>query len=60
MFEGHQRQLNPEERVKFVGDAFRFEGVPHLSASWHNSDDHEKTVLAAVALLERSGQGSGP
>jgi Cdc6-like AAA superfamily ATPase len=58
MFEGYQRQLSSEERMEFVGKAFRIEAAPHLSDSWHNSDDHEKTVLTAIALLEREGRGA--
>jgi AAA-like domain len=59
MFEVHTRQLSPEEAMKAVRDAFRSEAAPHFSDYWHNSDDYEKTVLTAIALLEREGKNGG-
>jgi hypothetical protein len=59
MFDGHCRKLLPDARKESVQKAFRAEAASHLSDYWHNSDDHEKTALTAIALLERKGKGGG-
>jgi hypothetical protein len=59
MFEAHIKNLNPGERLKFLITKFREEAAPHLADYWHNSDDHEKIVLTALAALERHGKAGG-
>jgi len=59
LFEAYIKNLNPGERLNFLVTEFREEAAPHLADYWHNSDDHEKIVLTALAALERRGKAGG-
>jgi hypothetical protein len=58
LFESYANGLGPDERPKFLQQEYREEATPHLSDYWHNSDDHEKIVLTALALLEPQAKQS--
>jgi Cdc6-like AAA superfamily ATPase len=58
LFEAYANGLGPDERLKFLRGEYREEATPHLSDYWHNSDDHEKIVLTALALLEPQAKQS--
>jgi hypothetical protein len=53
LFEAWKQKLGPEQRLAYMHKEFCEEATPHLSDYWHNSNDHEKIVLTALALLER-------
>jgi hypothetical protein len=56
LFDAYSKNLAADERIQFLTKEFHEEASPHLDDYWHNSDDHEKIVLAALALLERHGK----
>lgn len=53
LFAAYCENLNIEERNTFLLREYWEEAAPHLDDYWHNSNDHEKIVLAAMTLLER-------
>jgi hypothetical protein len=59
LFEAYANNLSSDERMEFLVKEFREDATPHLDDYWHNSDDHEKIVLTALALLERQGTTGG-
>jgi hypothetical protein len=56
LFAAYADHLDAPERNKFLVKEYREEAAPHLDDYWHNSLDHEKIVLTALALLERQGK----
>ena len=53
LFEAYSMNLSPDGRITFLNKSFREEARAHLDVYWRNSDDQEKIVLTALALLER-------
>lgn len=58
LYLSYQRGLGPLERQEFLTERFRAEAIPHIIDYWDNSDDYEKIVLTAAALLERANDSS--
>jgi Cdc6-like AAA superfamily ATPase len=56
LFDAYTRQVDEAERRRLLVARFGEEAEPHLSDYWRNSDDSEKIVLTAIALLERNGK----
>ncbi len=56
LYESHQKGLSEAERTAFLSEQFRDEAIPHLVDYWDNSDDNEKIVLTAAALLGRAAE----
>jgi len=54
LYESHQLGLDEAARPAFLTENFRSEAIPHIVDYWDNSSDHEKIVLTAAALLERT------
>ena len=52
LYESHQQGLDEAARKNFLMEKFRGEAIPHLVDYWDNSEDYEKIVLTAAALLE--------
>jgi hypothetical protein len=52
LYESHQKGLDEGARIRFLRQQFDQEATPHLADYWDNSDDYEKIVLTAAALLE--------
>jgi Novel STAND NTPase 2 len=55
LFDAYVRDADEAERRTLLVTRFAEEAEPHLSDYWRNSDDCEKIVLTAIALLERNG-----
>jgi AAA-like domain len=53
LYESYRENLDEEARKRFLEKQFDDEAKPHLADYWNNSDDYEKIVLTAAALLER-------
>jgi AAA-like domain len=53
LYESHRRDLDDEARRRFLEEQFDHEAKSHLRDYWDNSDDNEKIVLTAAALLEQ-------
>lgn len=53
LYQTHAQHLNTDAREKFWRGEFRKQAAPHLAEYWRHSDDREKIVLAALALLEQ-------
>jgi hypothetical protein len=45
-----------QERERYLLHEFREEATPSLADYWHHSDDGEKIVLSALALLAKQGK----
>jgi hypothetical protein len=56
LYESHEKGLPEEARLAFLTEQFCDEAIPHLIDYWDNSDDYEKIVLTAAALLGRTGE----
>jgi hypothetical protein len=56
LYESHQKGLSEAERIAFLTERFFDEAIPHLIDYWGNSDDYEKIVLTAAALLGRTAE----
>jgi len=56
LYEAHKKDLDEGGRIRFLEKQFDQEAAPHLRDYWNNSDDYEKIVLTAAALLERKAQ----
>lgn len=54
LYESHRKGLDEAARSNFLLEQFRLEATPHLVDYWDNSDDYEKIVLTAAALLEHT------
>jgi len=52
LFEAYRLDINAAERLPYMDREFQQEAAPHLNDYWFNSRDHEKIVLAALAILE--------
>jgi hypothetical protein len=52
LYESHQKGLSEEARMSLLKEQFEQEASPHITDYWDNSDDYEKIVLTAAALLE--------
>jgi transcriptional regulator with XRE-family HTH domain len=52
LFNAYAKQMDLQERIAFVQKGVREDAGPHLAFYWQSSDDHEKVVLTALALLE--------
>jgi eukaryotic-like serine/threonine-protein kinase len=53
LYESYQKGFGQEARVSLLREHFDREATPHLIDYWDNSDDYEKIVLTAAALLEQ-------
>ncbi len=53
LYEAYAQNLNEPARANFWQREFRKQAAPHLAEYWRQSDDKEKIVLAALALLEQ-------
>ena len=53
LYESHRKGLDAEARTRLLRKEFDQEATPHLADYWDNSDDYEKIVLTAAALLEQ-------
>ena len=56
LYESHEKGLSEPARTVFLTEEFRDEAIPHLVDYWDNSDDYEKIVLTAAALLGRTAE----
>jgi AAA+ ATPase superfamily predicted ATPase len=56
LFSAHARGMAAQRREQFLLREFREEAIPSLADYWHHSDDGEKIVLTALALLARQGK----
>jgi serine/threonine-protein kinase len=54
LYDSYQQGLDEQARSDRMRAQFRQEAIPHLIDYWGNSDDYEKIVLTAAALLERT------
>ena len=54
LYESHRKDLDEEARARLLKKRFDQEATPHLADYWDNSDDYEKIVLTAAALLEQT------
>ncbi len=54
LYESHEKGLGEEARMSQLREQFRLEAIPHLVDYWDNSNDYEKIVLTAAALLEQT------
>ena len=52
LYDSYQRGLDEKARYDHMHEHFRREAIPQLIGYWDNSDDYEKIVLTAAALLE--------
>ena len=59
LFESHRKELDEAARTNLLLEQFRLEAIPHLVDYWDNSDDYEKIVLTAAALLEQTMMPGG-
>jgi len=59
LFDAYSRSFVPDERITFLNKAFLEEATPHLDDYWHNSNDQEKIVLTALALLRQQQRKIG-
>src|SRR5262249_39443821 len=53
LYDAHQKGLDQVARSDHMRRQFRSEAIPHLIDYWDNSDDYQKIVLTALAMLER-------
>jgi AAA-like domain len=58
LYESYELRLGLLERQDFLAAGFRAQAVPHIIDYWDNSNDYEKIVLTAAAMLERAAQSS--
>src|SRR5215813_14971497 len=56
LYEAHKKELDEGARIRHLEKQFDQEAAPHIRDYWNNSDDYEKIVLTAAALLERKAQ----
>jgi hypothetical protein len=54
LYESYRKGFGEGARTDFLTKQFRLEAIPHLIDYWDNSDDYEKIVLTAAALLEQT------
>jgi hypothetical protein len=54
LYESHRKGLDEATRTNLLLEQFRLEAIPHIVDYWDNSDDYEKIVLTAAALLEQT------
>ncbi len=56
LFAAHAREMTAQQREQFLLREFEEEAIPSLADYWHHSDDSEKIVLTALALLAQQGK----
>jgi hypothetical protein len=56
LYESHRMGLDEVDRHSYLTEKFRAETIPHIVDYWDNSNDYEKILLTAVALLERKAK----
>jgi hypothetical protein len=56
LFAAHGKGDPAQERERYLLHEFREEATPSLADYWHHSDDGEKIVLSALALLAQQGK----
>jgi hypothetical protein len=54
LYDSYQQGLDEQARSDRMREQFRQEAIPHLIDYWDNSDDYEKIVLTAAALLQHT------
>jgi len=59
LFEAYSKNLEPDERLRFLSQKYREEATPHFDDYWHNSYEQEKIVLTALALLKQQQRKVG-
>jgi len=52
----HARRMAAQQRKQFLLRKFKEEAEPSLADYWHHSDDSDKIVLSALALLAQQGK----
>lgn len=52
LFEAYSRGLQPNERIPFLLKAFHKQALPHFEDYWRVSNDQEKIILTALALID--------
>jgi transcriptional regulator with XRE-family HTH domain len=58
LFDAYLKNMKPDERTDYQHKAFREEVRPHLASCWQISDDHEKTNLIALTVLDRQREAN--
>ncbi|MFL7792370.1 MAG: AAA-like domain-containing protein [Anaerolineae bacterium] len=56
LFAAHCKGDTTQEREQYLLREFREEATPSLADYWHHSEDGEKIVLSALALLAKQGK----
>jgi hypothetical protein len=56
LYESHRKGLDEATRAASLIEQFRDEAIPHLVDYWDNSDDYEKIVLTAAAMLSQTAK----
>ncbi len=56
LFDAHTRGLSSPERDEHWREVFRTQATPHLQDYWLHSEEGERLVLTAFALLEYQGR----
>ena len=56
LFAAHCKGGAAQERERYLLREFREEATPSLADYWHHSDDGERIVLSALALLAKQGK----
>lgn len=56
LFAAHCKGMAAQEREQYLLREFEEEATPSLADYWHHSDDGEKIVLSALALLAKQGK----
>ncbi|MFN2269920.1 MAG: AAA-like domain-containing protein [Anaerolineae bacterium] len=56
LFAAHGKEGAAQQREQYLLHEFREEATPSLADYWHHSDDGEKIVLSALALLAQQGK----
>lgn len=61
LFAAYQQNLDADNRIAYLQEAFKHQAVPHLDHYWQDSDSSEQIVLLILALLDQQSgleQGS--
>jgi hypothetical protein len=56
LFAAHCEHKTAQEREQYLLQEFREEATPCLADYWHHSNDGERIVLSALALLSKQGK----
>jgi hypothetical protein len=56
LYESYEIGLSELARMEFLTEQFRSEAIPNIMDYWDNSNDYDKIVLIASALLEQTSK----